>query len=236
MNEDGVGSDEEVESGSEDDDEEGSDHGDRPFVRINTDYSTFNQVKRQTLSQALYDHEKGHESLVPIPVAKVVLFEYVLNMQRSLPDRIEKWKQDLEDVEFSLDVKKFIGAPAFGSTSTSKTRKQSTFLTAEETKKQKEPKSFYLDMDEIDALLFETIEKQRLGEYRHVMQSIRRILKTSLRMWVKAMEWYPPNPSPVPPEKGGAQKNALQNKPGGGRKTLLPGAASAKIGLLSRGS
>lgn len=133
---------------------------------------------------------REEEDLVPLPVARVSLLEFVVLMQKGYPERLAAWSRCREEASFSEDVHRFLHSDI----------RESSSMESMEPK----PKPFYLNVDEIEALAFETLEKWRRGEYRYVMQSQARILRTAVRLWLKAIgkPQAPPPESKAPTHRG----------------------------------
>lgn len=110
--------------------------------------------------------EQSQDQL-PAYVITVILMEYIVRMQKSYRQRVFQWREDLEKDEFRHDLE------GFGIVNEDDEEHGAGPLL--------KPRLVYIDEEELEVLVQESLEKWREGEWREIRHNRLRILRKTFR-------------------------------------------------------
>lgn len=109
------------------------------------------------------------QGLLPEYIAKYVLSNYVGDMQRSYRKRVLAWEEELQKDEFRHDLEAcgIVGEDASDNDDLAS----------------RKPRQIYVDKEELEALVKETLDKWKVGGWKDIRHNRCRLLKRTFTTW-----------------------------------------------------
>lgn len=111
---------------------------------------------------------EASQDQLPDYVAKVVLLEYVMSMQRSFRKRMKEWKDEVEKDEFKHDLE------GFGIVDDMPEGAEAHHV---------KPRLVYVDMEELQALVDSSIKRWARGFWKEIRHNRFRLLRRTFKWW-----------------------------------------------------
>lgn len=113
--------------------------------------------------------EDEEDEVVQVPncIRRQVLYEDVVQQQRSYVKRMKEWEEQREQNQEQNDLAAFSGSSAVTMT-------------------MKKPQAFELDHDQLEQLISQTFADWKEGKFKHIVQNHNRLVKKCWKNWLRA--------------------------------------------------